>query len=331
MQRKIVAMRSATSVVLVGLGLAACGDDGPPLTPPDGAPPPPWWQPKPGEAANWDIQLHSPFDITAQRTMYELDLFDIVPADTKVDYGDGTPVTVKAGALKTAIADLHAKKTIVVCRVGTGAIRLDDPDAVKFPGYETSPPDNPTPPKPGSVIGWNTNDPNSPKERYVDIRTDKRGLWSKLLDKRFGLAKMIGCDAIDPDKSEQLHVDGSTIKPGWDVDMATQISWDLEVAGKIHASAIQLSVGIHDGFFVADDTSILNAYDWALMERLVESLVCCDELRPYTLRGKAALEIEYMSQVSVQAACSAYAKGSVQDGLIKDDKLSSAFRADCRM
>jgi glycosyl hydrolase family 114 len=322
-------MRSACWFVL--LGIAACGDDGPPLTPPDARPPPPWWQPKPGEASNWDIQLHTPpaFDLSVQRAMYELDLFDVVPSDMPIDYGDGMPVTVKAGTLKTAIADLHAKSTKVVCRVGTTTLRLSDPDAMKFPGFEANPPNDPTPVKTGSVIGWKTLDPNVTDERYLDIRPASRAKWSALLDKRIALAKMIGCDAIDPGQATQITVNGSTIKPGWDVTVDEQISWDLDVAAKAHASAVQLSIGIHDPYFVADDTSIVRAYDWILYERLVENGICCDELRPYSAAGKATFELEYLSAITKAGACAEFAKQGVFDGLLKDDKLSSASREDC--
>src|SRR3954463_10476443 len=95
-------------------------------------PAPPWWQPAPGEAADWDIQLAAtPFDISAARAMYTLDLWDAVPAATTLDYGDGAPLAVPAGKHPGAIAELHARTppAIVVCQIGTGAIRLTDPDA----------------------------------------------------------------------------------------------------------------------------------------------------------------------------------------------------------
>jgi hypothetical protein len=322
------AMRSACWFVV--LGIAACGDDGPPLTPPDGAPPPLWWQPKPGEASNWDIQLHGTINLATQRAMYELDLFAVVPSDIPLDYGDGMgPLTIPAGAQKTAIADLHAKGTKVVCRVGTGTIRLSDPDAKKFPGFETNPPNDPTPVKANSVIGWKTTDPNETDERYLDIREASRSKWSALLDKRFTLAKMIGCDAIDAGENTQITEGGSTLKPGWPVTMSEQATWHLDVASRVHATAIQLSVGIHDPYGIGDNMNITRAYDWIMYERLVEQGACCEELRPYTAAGKAAFEIEYMSQISPTGACAEFAKQGIFDGLVKDDKLSSAFRQDC--
>ena len=95
----------------------------------------------PGVARNWDVQSTAPFDLTAPRAMYDLDLWALVPATTMLDYGDGDPVTVPAGVLAGKIAELHARtpRTVVICHVDTGAIRLSDPDARKFPGYEASP------------------------------------------------------------------------------------------------------------------------------------------------------------------------------------------------
>src|SRR5687767_7804769 len=134
------------------LHLVACDDDGDPVLPPDGPPGPQLFQPTPGAFANWDIQLAGTLDVSAARQMYVVDLWDITTAAT-VDY-NGTPVTVPAGPLAGKIAELHASDTIVVCQVEAGAIQLDDPDAMLFPGHEATPPDRMTAPAAGSVIGW---------------------------------------------------------------------------------------------------------------------------------------------------------------------------------
>ena len=58
---------------------------------------PPYWSPAPGDAKNWDIQLTAPINTSAQRTMYVLDLFAVVPAPVLLYYNDGHPLTVPAG------------------------------------------------------------------------------------------------------------------------------------------------------------------------------------------------------------------------------------------
>ena len=107
----------------LAIGLAGCG--GGHATPPiDAMGPPTWWQPKLGEAKNWDIQLSGTIDVSAPRVMYDLDLWSLVPSQMTLDYGDGDPVTVPAGALAGTIAQLHARTpaTFVICHVETGLL-----------------------------------------------------------------------------------------------------------------------------------------------------------------------------------------------------------------
>src|SRR5712691_5384797 len=88
------AMRRFVCALVVGsgLGLFAC-DNAPDVPPVDAGPPPPppWWQPKPGDAKNWDVQLHAPYDVSAPRAIYMLDVFALVPSTTFLEYGDATP------------------------------------------------------------------------------------------------------------------------------------------------------------------------------------------------------------------------------------------------
>jgi hypothetical protein len=221
-------MRSATARALsLGLLLAAgCKPDPfrPDAGPADVADPPdapekPWWTPEPGEYPDWDIQLdRTQFDVTTRRGVYVIDLFDAVPAPTMLDYGDGTPVMVPAGVHATAIAALHATtpRTMVVCHVNTGAIRLDrEPDAVKFPGYKPTPPgvpNNPTTPDAGSVIGWSImgGDVN---ERFIDISPAARSAVLPLIGKRFDLAKQIGATRSPPPATTRPRTRGRPASP----------------------------------------------------------------------------------------------------------------------
>jgi hypothetical protein len=305
-----------------------CGDDGEPLSPdgpPDGPPGPLVWSPAPGEAKNWDIQIHAPFDLSAQRAMYVVELFQVVPSATTLTYADNSTVTVPAGGLPTAIADLHAASTIVVCRVGTGAIRLDDPDASKFPGFEASPPNDPDLPAAGSVIGWSTLDPNEPNERFLDQRQSARSLVTPLIEKRFELAKQIGCDAIDADKTLIVG-----LRPGFDVSPDEILSFNLAVAALSKTPTdTAVSIGLRNGFFIAADEDIMEAFEFQIMEGLGANRDCCDELRPFLDRGRAAFALDLMSLITVDEACAEYGEGNMQDGLIKDDAYSSAFRGSC--
>lgn len=325
----------ALSILLVGL--VACGDDGPPLDPPPGpdAPiEPDVWSPKPGEYSNWDIQLHAPFDLTTPRAMVVLDLFDVVDAPRTITYADGD-LAVPAGALPTAIADLHAASTIVVCHVGVGAIRLDDPDAPKFPGFDAKAiPDNPTPPEAGSVIGWSTNDPNEPMERFLDIRESSRGVVTPLITKRFELAKAIGCDAILVAKTFMLSPSfesGFTITEN---EVLTLLSSAVTIA-RTPNDDTKVSIGLLDGFLgIAADSDVVAEFQFQVLSGMAANRVCCEETRAMTNANKAAFALDVTSDdkklpVDEAVACNQYDQGGMEDGLLKDPALSSAFRVDC--
>lgn len=290
--------------------LGACGDDGP-VEVPDAAEGPPWWTPEPAEYRNWDIQLYdvaAAFDLSAPRDMYVLDLFQVVPGPTTLDY-DGTPITFPAGKLPTAIADLHARGVIVVCRVNVGAMRPTDPDAAQYPAV---------------IVGELTGDPNAADERFVDIRPAMRPMWTTALTRRIELAKMIGCDAIDADKSLQ----SSGIQPGWTVDFDDQKAFHLAVADIAHRADLQLSVGLRNGLSLGSDADVSTAYDFTIVEGMAEG-TCCDEVRPFIDERKAAFALDYLSRVTVDGACIQYNRGGMRDGILKDDGLSSLMRETC--
>ena len=308
-------------VVLLG----ACGGDDSttPDAPPVDAYVPPWWQPMPGETKNWDVQLHAPFDLSAARVMYDVDLWALTPATT-IDYGDGDPVTVPAGALAGMIDALHARtpRSVVICHVDTGAIRLGDPDARKFPGFEASPPDRPTPPKAGSVIGWSTTDVT---ERFLDLRPAARAMWSAAMWKRLDLAKQIGCDGVEPDRNDMVMSD-----PGFTIDITEQTSWYVEVAAQAHMR--MLSAGMKGADQIPGQTDALaDDFDWAMPERCAE-FMGCDNLRPFINAHKAVFSIDYSTDIdgapqTPSLLCSRL--GLIQDGLVKDAALTSAFRQQC--
>ena len=325
-------MRFASACTsLVGLlGLTGCGDDASTadaaLDASVDAALPRWWQPAPGEARNWDIQLAAPHDLGPTRTMVVLDLWALVPAPTTLEYAEGEPVTVPAGALAGTIAQLHARTpaTVVICRVDTGALELDRPDAAKFPGFEASPPDRPDEPSPGSVIGWST---AVPGERYLDIREASRGLFAALIWKRLDLAVQIGCDGILPDRNDMAASD-----PGFAVTVADEGSWYREVATQAHQR--ELSVGMKDGNTIPgliDD--LAPDFDWMLVRRCAE-YQDCDTTRPFINLAKAVLAIDFPPDgegggVDPEIACPRQHVAMIQDGLVKDEALSSAFRVQC--
>ncbi len=284
-------LRSIVSTIALAfaiLALAACGDDGDPIKPPDGgidAFNPPWWTPSPGEASNWDDQLVAPLDVSTTRQMYTLDLWDVATAGT-IDEGGGVIVTVPAGPLAGKIDTLHGAGAKVVCHIDAGAIRLTDPDAMRFPGFAT-PPDRPTMPAAGSVIGWSVvGDPNT---RYLDLRTAGRTLWQGAMRKRFDYAKTIGCDGIDAGWIDQADPGFPLVTAGNDNDITLYYA---DVVAQLHNR--EISAGWHASTFVGKSfaDAFSDSYDFAVVERCAE-FDECDLTRVFQQKSKAVFGIDY--------------------------------------
>ena len=327
-------MRATPWIVVAGL-LAGC-DNGKehadPVPRPDAgldAAVPSWWQPAPGAVGAWDLQVRAPFDVSAPHAMFDLDLWALVPAATTLDYGDGAPVTVPAGSQAATIAALRARATppVIICRIATGAIRLSDPDAGKFPGFAASPPDRPDAPAAGSAIGWSTQDPAAPDERFLDLRAASRDAWAPLVWKRLDLARDLGCDGVEADRNDSI-----TSNPGWTMAPAEQTSWYAEVAAQAHARG--LSVGMKNGTTLPGQVDALaDDFDWLLVERCGE-YDDCDVTRPFIQAGKAVLAVDFDTSaegITQPAAtlCTRQQSAQVVDGLVKDVALTSAVRVSC--
>lgn len=331
-------MRSATARAL-SLGIllvAGCKPDpfrpdaGPPDAPDIDAPEYPWWTPEPGEIRDWDIQLaKTPFDVMAtKRAMYIVDLFDAVPAATMLDYGDAMPLTVPAGVHAGAIAQLKntTPPTLVVCHVNTGALRLNEPDAMKYPGYQANPPDDPATPAPGSVIGWSVG--GDPAERYIDIRPAARTKVLPLIEKRFDLAKSSGCDAILAAHNEALIIETSTGFPAVGID--GNKSWMEALAAAAHARI--LSIGIRNSVPQSTDVDA-QAFDWTLIERCGEDGMC-NLQRAFLNQHKAVFAVDYTVDVDGNATdqtnlCTKQAEGMIAGGIIKTPALDSTPPVRC--
>jgi len=263
---------------------AGCGDDGPPIEPPDGgidAFVPPWWTPTANEGANWDIQLVAPFDVSAQREMYTLDLWDLAPAMT-FDYGGGNIVTIPAGPLADKIGELHATGAEVVCRIDVGAIALDDPDASLFPG-STTPNDRPTDPEAGSVVGWSVF-PDS-NTRYLDLRSAAYATWRPLVLARFDLAKQLGCDAIGVARVDQFQP-GFPLEGNGTSNDITRVYDDIVT--EIHARELSAGLVAEQQIGKTLGDTFADRYDFAIEWRCAE-FDDCDMLKDFSFTFDKAI------------------------------------------
>ncbi len=315
------ALRFTFAVAVVGF--AGCGGD--PKLPPavDADVGPPWWQPKAGEVKNWDIQLSAPFDVSASRVMYDLDLWALVPSMTTLDYGDGDPVTVPEGVLGGTITQLHARtpSTIVICHVETGALEMNRPDARKFPAAAL-----------GSAV------PDLDRARFLDISAAGRAQWASIMWKRFDLARSIGCDGIEPSHNDV----GAYLDPVLPIAPEDTYSWYDEIVTQGHNR--QLSTGMKDADYVdgAVDQGAPN-FDWMMNERCGETNTC-DVVRPFIDLQKPVFALDYDFDSGDDTTtpptppqhqlptvpCMHQQEAMIADGLYKDVALTSSnIRTEC--
>jgi Glycoside-hydrolase family GH114 len=310
-------MRFALFVAAALCGMLGVGCKGDPFRPDaaaevplDGPPKPPWFQPSKGEAKNWDIQLGN-YNLAPQRDMAVVNIWDVVPEARMITYDTGAPVTVPAGLQAGAIAALHAKSTKVMCHVGTGAIRLSDPDASKFAGYETTPPNDPVPPVANSVIGWSVTAADA-NERFVDYRNADA---QKILLKRVQLAKDIGCDGIAAYRNDLAAFEA---KVGFSmVAAADDLTWIKAVVKASHD--LMISVGGR-GVLVGNIGEVKLEYDWLLVERCGE-LDDCDTFQPFIAAFRSVFALEYTTTLggstnTTDILCPRWADVQV-DGILK--------------
>jgi hypothetical protein len=229
---------------------------------------------------------------------------------------------------------------IVVCRISTGTIRLTDPDAIKFPGFEANPPNRPTPLASGSVIGWSRLLTDA-QERFIDIRSTSRAIVAPLIGKRIELAKTIGCDAIVSENNDLPAYESPELGHGFaPVSYNEYVSWVAELSSRAHDQRI--SFGLRDATSLSIDGgtpsgTIAQLCDWVMEDRCGERRDCDLAQNALINRGKAVFDVEYnadegggtpRAQAQLDALC-ATVKGAGLGGIVKDNALSSAFYLPC--
>jgi hypothetical protein len=208
-----------------------------------------------------------------------------------ITYADNTTVTVPVGALAGAVASIKGAGAVLVCRVDSGAIRLTDPDAMKFPGFDGPPNDRPMDPAAGSVVGWSVFvDPNT---RYLDLRTAGRAMWQPAMFKRFEYAKSIGCEGIDAAWIDQADPGFPLVVAGSENDVTLYYA---DVVADLHAR--ELSAGFHASTPQGKlfTSQFAQSYDFAVTERSAE-FDEFDTTRAFNQAGKAEFAIDYVDDM----------------------------------
>lgn len=223
----------------------------------------------------------------ALNTRYDVDAYDIDLFDVP----------------QTTIRQLHEKDRAVICYFSAGSYEDWRIDAADFSEEIL-----------GNPLG------NWPGERWLDIRSAE---VRKLMAVRLNLAKLKGCDAVEPD-----NVDSYTHDTGFPLNASDQLNYNRWLASEAHARG--LSVGLKNNL---EQMQVLEPeFDFAVVEQC--SLFGeCERLKVFTAAGKAVFRAEYGSSlVEDEILRKSLCNISNRDGhstLILPQLLNDRFRFDC--
>ena len=133
------------------------------------------WRPAPATPWQWQIvdKIATPLLGVA---MYDVDLTDAVPRETKVAVPGFAPVTWPKGINAGIIDQLHAAGKIAICYLDTGAWEAYEPDAGLFPGTPGWSATDPVSDVIGNSTGWdNEYWLGYPPRPAVQVRADHVG------------------------------------------------------------------------------------------------------------------------------------------------------------
>ncbi|WP_028061603.1 endo alpha-1,4 polygalactosaminidase [Candidatus Solirubrobacter pratensis] len=199
------------------------------------------WVPPP--RTTWQWQLDGKLDLGVPADMYDVDLFD-------------TPTS--------AIQQLHARGTHVVCYFSAGSYERWRPDARRFPRSVRG----------RALEGWRG-------ERWLDIR--RLRTLGTIMERRLDLCRRKGFDAVEAD-----NVDGYANRSGFRLRGADQLRYNRFLARAAHRRG--LSIGLKND--LDQVRSLVRDFDWALDEQCFQYDEC-DRLEPFTRAGKAVFVAEY--------------------------------------
>lgn len=156
---------------------------------------------------------------------------------------------------------------------------------------------------------------NWPGERWLNTRSDN---VRDIMKSRMDLAKEKGCDGVDPD-----NVDGYTNNPGFNITGKDQIDYNRFLANEAHKRG--MAVSLKNDLDQADD--LVETADFSVNEQCFQYEEC-DKLRPFIIKNKPVLNIEYNKTTTQDDLCrrSRFLKFST---LILPMKLDDTSRVSC--
>ncbi len=204
---------------------------------------------------------------------------------------------------KTTIQQLQTEGRSVICYFSAGSFEDWRIDASDFTQEVL-----------GKPLG------NWPGERWLDIRSP---IVRQLMSIRLNLAKLKGCDAVEPD-----NVDAYTHDTGFPLSAADQLDYNRWLAQQAHERG--LSVGLKNN--LEQMKELEPEFDFAIVEQC--SLYGeCERLKVFTASGKAVFRAEYgESLMDDEILRNSLCKISNREGhstLILPQLLNDRFRFDC--
>lgn len=194
------------------------------------------------------------------------------PIDTSIDvemYDIDLFLTTDAEFKK-----LHQDGRKIICYFSAGSFEKDRPDSAQFPENVK-----------GSVLdGW-------PDERWLDIRSP---VVRDIMKARLDLAKMKGCDGVEPD-----NVDGYSNSNGLGLNANDQLEFNQFIAAEAHARG--LSVGLKNDLEQLNE--LAPHFDWALNEECYTYQECDLYAAPFISAGKAVFHAEYVDATALSEVC----------------------------
>lgn len=221
-------------------------------------------------------------------TAYDVDVYDI-------DLFNTDP---------SIIASLHERKKKVICYFSAGTYEEWREDAGNFPKEALG----------NELDKWEG-------ERWLDIRNEAvRNIMLSRLD----LAKMKGCDGVEPD-----NVDGYTNNTGFDLTAVDQLAYNKFLATQ--AKARGLSIGLKND--LSQIEKLEPYFDFAVNEQC-HKYNECDYLLPFIRNNKPVFNAEYAKAYvynlnGARDELCANSKALKLQTLVLPRKLDDSFRYSC--
>jgi hypothetical protein len=199
--------------------------------------------------------------------------------------------------------ELHGRGARVLCYFSAGSSEEGRPD------FD----DIPEPAQGRQLSGY-------PDERWLDVRS--REVLDVMIA-RLDLAIDRGCDGVEPD-----NVDGHTNDTGFPLTASDLLAFNRNLANEAHRRGLAIALKNAGG----QARELVDYFDLELNEECFEYEEC-GELRPFTRRAKAVLNVEYADDLAeaeqlAESVCPRARAAGLRTLILPHD-LDDEFRVSC--